>query len=107
MQIMMAEEKLIREEVIKRATTKRKVDYKKIVNYSLAILSIVIGIILIICNQTKTVPVEWGNNLITDFIYFCVSIGLFSGGLLIVLGICVIIEISDEKPRKKRRRTRY
>lgn len=106
--VVVAEEKLMRDTVIRKATTRRKVDWKKIVSYLAGILSIIIGIILIICNQTKIVPAEWGTSLVTDFIYFCISCGLFSGGLLVVFGVCVFIQIEDEKqkPRRKRR-TRY
>ena len=107
--VTVMEEKMVRDAVIRKATIRRKINWKKMLSYLVEILSIVIGITLIICNETKTVPAEWGTSWFTDFLYFFISYGLLIGGMFILMGVCLFIEMKDEKqkPRKKRRRTRY
>ena len=106
--VVLAEEKIRRDAVIRNATTKRRIDKRKVAGCGLGLLSIIVGIVLLVCNITRTLPAaQWGESAITDALIFFIAYGLLFGLLSILMGVCAIIEASGiDLDRPKKRRTR-
>jgi uncharacterized membrane protein YhaH (DUF805 family) len=98
-------EQMERAAIIKNATRKRRINMRRLRDYLLDLAVVILGIVILICNMTKTIPPLY-ENAIFDLVAFFIAYGILTGPLVMFMGVCMIIETRERKYPKQRQKPR-
>ena len=81
---------------------RRRINKKKLRDEWLMLMIAILGIVIFICNMTKTIP--GGENGLTEMVSYIIAYGFLVGPALTVMGLISFWEIRNTRyPRKRTR----